>query len=115
MSDTLNVRERTTNEIVMQLLSDGSAIDLTSVDHIRLDMIDSLGNTYQYSSDDSTPHFTITNASTGLVTFSPPSDETVFLYQRGPYKMYIKIFLTSTISYTCPENEASVINVTKEY
>ena len=112
--ENTSVREKTTSDIVMQLLDDGSPLDLSSIDHIRLDMVDSFGKGYRYSSDDSPPYLAITVASTGTITFTPP-DSTIFLYQRSPYKVYIQIFETASKSYSVPENTYSKIVVEREY
>lgn len=114
MAESITIREKTTASIVMQALNDGEAIDLTGIDHVRIDMIDSSGKVYRYSSSDSPAYVSITSATTGTVTFTPPTS-TVFLYQRSPYKLYLNIFETSSTSFTCPEAENAEIKVLREF
>ena len=114
MPESIVVREKTTSDIVMQLLNDGSAIDLGSVDHVRLDIIDNNGRTYRYSTDDESPALVITTALTGIITFTPPN-ESVFLYQRSPYRLYAWIYETPTKKYSVPEDMFAQIDVEKEY
>jgi hypothetical protein len=110
------IREGTTAPIVLQLLADGIAIDLNGIDHVRLDMLDINGAVYRYSSSDVPQYLVITNASTGTVSFLPPS-ENVFRYQKSPYKLYVWVYTTSTTRYSVPENESykCQIVVIKEY
>jgi len=114
MVESISVREKTTVGIVMQVLSNGDAIDLTDVDYVRLDMIDSSGKVYRYSSDDSPVYIVITTPTTGTITFTPPNS-TIFLYSRSPYKLYINIFETSSTSYSVPETENVEIKVLREF
>ncbi len=114
--EEITIREGTTSSIIMQLLNDGSAIDLTDVDHVRLDMLDSKNKTYRYSSDDSPAYISITDAINGKVTFSPPSS-TTFLYGKTPYHVYVWVYPTSITRYSVPEDNKYLakINVLKEY
>ena len=115
MTEIISVREKTTSDISMVLLSNEDAIDLTDVDHVELEMIDKSRKTYHYSSDDSPSYLAIADdPTTGVVTFTPPG-ETIFLYQRSPYRLYIKIYETSTKHYAVPENDSAEILITKEY
>jgi len=112
--ESIVVREKTTSDIVMQLFSDDEVIDLTDVDHIEMNMIDSYKNTYHYSSDDESPALVITTPLSGIITFTPPS-EAVFLYQRSPYKGHTWVYETATKKYAVPENSYFEIRVTKEF
>ena len=114
MVESISVREKTTVGIIMQVLSNGDAIDLTNIDYVRLDMIDKSGKVYRYSSDDSPAYVVITTPTTGTITFTPPNS-TIFLYSRSPYKLYINIFETSSTSYSVPETENVEIKVLREF
>ena len=112
--ESIVVREKTTSDIVMQLFSDDEVIDLTDVDHIEMNMIDSYKNTYHYSSDDESPALVITTPLSGIITFTPPS-ETIFLYQRSSYRLYVWIYETATKKYAVPENGYAEIKTTREF
>jgi hypothetical protein len=112
--ESLTIRERTTAPIDMQLLSDGVAIDLTTVHHVTMSMMDSKNKTYSYSSLDDSPAVSIVTPVSGLVRFSPP-DEGIFNYLRTPYKLYWLVYTTATQHYSCPEKEDGIINLVKEY
>ena len=110
----ISLREKTTDNLDMQLLTNGSAIDLSAVDHIEMHMIDKAGKVYRYLSTDSPAYLTIYSASEGKVRFTAPN-ETVFAYTRTPYKFYIEVWETVTEHYTVPEDSNAVINVLKEF
>ena len=113
--ETIQIREKTTSPIDMQLLADGSGIDLTTVSYVRLDMADGTGKTYRYTSVDSSAYVTIVTAATGSVRFTPP-DSTIFRYQNSPYQLNWWVYTSSSQAYSIPEsteNEAT-INLTKE-
>ena len=115
MTEIISVREKTTSDISMVLLSNEDVIDLKDVDHVELEMIDKSRKAYHYSSNDSPAYLDIADdPTTGVVTFTP-SGETVFLYQRSPYRLYIKVYETSTKHYSVPENGYAEIQITKEY
>jgi hypothetical protein len=116
MAEETSIREKTTEPILFQVLSNGNIVDLTGVNHIEMHMIDAKGKVYRYASNATgTPAVTIASAVLGKVTFTPP-DETVFKYTRTPYKLYIEVFDTATEHYTVPEaGEENIINVRKEF
>lgn len=115
MSESISIREKTTEPVVMQVLADGVIVDLTGIHHVELHMINSKGRVYRYSSLDASPQVSVSNAMAGLVAYTPP-DETVFKYTCSPYKLYIKIYDTSTEHYTVPESGAeNEIEVRKEF
>ncbi len=108
-TDSISVREGNTADIEMQLLSGTTAIDLTSIDHIEMEMRDSKRNVYKYKSTDSPAYISITNATSGMVKYTPPNSK-IFIATNTPYKGYWIIYETSTKSYTCPqEGEFSII------
>lgn len=112
--ESIIIREKTTSPIAMQLKSNGNAIDISGIAYIRLDMIDDEKKTYRYTSVDSSTYLTIVTPSTGSIQFAPP-DSTVFRYQKSPYKLYVWVFTTSSMAYTCPESENAEIKVLKEF
>ena len=115
MTESISVREKTTSDISMALLSNEDAIDLTDVDHVELEMIDKSRKTYHYSSDDSPSYLEIADdPTTGVVTFTPP-DSTIFLYQRSPYRGHVWVYETSTKRYSVPESSDFEIKITKEF
>lgn len=115
MAEETSIREKTTEPILFQVLSDGNIVDLTGVNHIEMHMIDAKGKVYRYSSAVASPAIVVTTATLGKVTFTPPN-ETIFKYTRTPYKLYIEVFDTATEHYTVPEaGEENIINVRKEF
>jgi hypothetical protein len=112
MAEETSIREKTTEPILLQVLSNGNIVDLTGVHHIEMHMIDAKGKVYRYTA---APSIVIANAVLGKVTFTPPN-ETIFKYTRTPYKLYIEVFDTSIEHYTVPEaGEENIINVRKEF
>lgn len=114
MAEETSIREKTTEPILFQVLSNGNIVDLTGINHIEMHMIDAKGKVYRYSSATGSVIAVVT-ATLGKVTFTPP-DETIFKYTRTPYKLYIEVFDTATEHYTVPEaGEENIINVRKEF
>ncbi len=111
---TITIREHSTASIVMQLLANSAAIDLTSVTSVELDMVDNLGKVYRYLSTDSPAYIVITTPGTGTVTFTPP-DATLFRYELSPYRLYCKVTDANSKTYTVPESTYGEINAIKEY
>ena len=114
MIEKITIKEKTTSNIDMQLLADSAGINLTSIDHISMYMIDSTNKTYRYNSNDVSPAVSIITASTGNVRFVPP-DPTIFVYQNSPYQLQWKIWETATKAYSVPEEGSAWIYVEKEF
>lgn len=115
MSDeTLHIKEGTTSAIPMQLLADGSPIDLSSVTNVRVSMIDKLRKVYRYNSTDDPSYVTIVTPSTGLISYTPV-DETIFRYNKSPYKLVCWVYDAAGKRYACPEEGANEIIVEPEY
>ena len=113
--ESTTIREHTTSGIQMQLLKNEIPIDLSSVDHVRLDMLDCAGNVQKYSSTDlPVAALVITDAPNGWVTFNPP-DENVFKYQNNPYRIYFWVYESVVKKYSVPETGYAVINMEREY
>jgi nitrogen fixation protein FixH len=98
----------------MELLSGTTAIDLTGIDHLELEIRDSKRKVYKYSTADASPKISITNASQGLVKYSPPTAK-IFLATNSPYRGYWIIWETATKSYTCPEESEFVIKIREDF
>lgn len=113
-TNKITIREHTTSDIIMRLLSNDKPIDLSGVYAVRLDLIDSLKKVYRYSTVDDPAYLSITNASDGQITLTPPSSS-VFEYQRNPYKVYAWVFETVNKKYSVPEKGYSLIELEKEY
>jgi hypothetical protein len=113
-TDKLYIKEGTTSSIDMQLLADGKPIDLSTAAYIRLTMLDSLKSVYHYNSNDVSPAVTITTASDGDISFVPPN-QTVFRYNKSPYKIVVWVYSSNGQRYACPEQGASLIYVEPEY
>ena len=112
MAEETSIREKTTEPVLFQVLSDGNTVDLSAVYSVQMHMIDSKGKVYRYTAY---PDIVVTAGTLGQVTFTPPN-ETIFKYTRTPYRMYMEIFDTPTEHYTVPEaGEENIINVRKEF
>jgi hypothetical protein len=107
-------REKTTNTFYFNLLANGSYIDLSTVHHVEMHMMDKQKTTYRYSSLDSSPAVAIFDATEGKVSFTPPS-ETTFLYVRSPYRIYWQVWETSSKKYSVPEDVYFEIEILQEY
>ena len=114
MAEKITLKEKTTSNLDMQLLADSVGIDLSSVDHVSMYMIDSTNKTYRYNSNDSSPAVSITTPGTGSVRFIPP-DSAVFVYQNSPYKLFWWIHESATKKYAAPEDGYAEIVVQKEF
>ena len=110
----LIIREKTTSPITFNLYANNSVIDLSSVDHVEMQMVDAAGKVYRYSSNDGSPALFITTPTSGLISFYPPDDD-VFSYDRTPYKMYCWVYSTVTQKYSVPSTGYSKIDVLREY
>lgn len=112
--DTITIREHSTDAIDFQLLADDDPIDLTSVNHVEMEMKDKRGNRYSYSSSDVPARVSITAETTGKVRFTPPT-ELIFLATVTPYKGYWKVYTSATSHYSVPEDREFTIKVREEY
>ena len=111
---SIEIREGTTDQIIMQLLADGDPIDLSGVDHVTLEMRDSKKRTYKYSSDDPSPKFEITDAGSGIVALTPPN-ATLFKTVLSPFVGYVWVYTTGTKKYSVPEETDFLIKVRRNY
>jgi hypothetical protein len=110
-----SIREHTTSTIQMQLLADDIGIDLSSIHHLQLNMVDSLGQTYTYSTLDSpTTAITVKTPLTGIVQFMPPTAQTL-QYVRSPYKFFWWVYNTATEKYAVPSNGNSLLVLEKDF
>jgi len=113
-NDTRTLREHTTEPQDFQLLADDDPIDLTSVNHVEMEMKDKRGTRYSYSTLDSPAYLSILIATQGQVRFSPPT-ELIFLATGSPYKGYWKIYTTATVHYSCPEDQEFTLLIRETY
>ena len=109
-----NIKEGTTSPITIQVLADGEAIDLSTASYVRVSMIDNLKAVYRYNSNDSPAYVEITTPTTGIITFTPPS-EAIFRYNKSPYRMVIWVYAADGTRYACPEEGYNEIIVEPEY
>ena len=111
--ETIEVREDTLSQIAMTLYSNDSVINLSGIDHVRLDMVDTKGKTYRFSSDDASPQTEIVTAASGIVGYTPASGD--LSHARSPYKGYWWVYPTSSTRYSVPEENEFEITVRKEF
>lgn len=111
--DEITVRDGTTDYIVFVVENNGTAINLSAVNHVRLDMIDSRHKVYRYASNDDSPIFYITDAANGEVELRPTSD--IFKAGRSPYKVYVWVYSTASKRYSCPEKGEAIIKIRREF
>jgi hypothetical protein len=115
MQEILVIREHTTDDILMVLNKNSVPIDLTGIDHVRVDMMDKNGKTFEFTSAGLTPQVNIVGDPTnGTISFTPPS-ENFFMYQNTPYQVYVWVYETVTKKYSCPETGFALINLEKSY
>src|SRR5574343_1655164 len=108
--DTTAIREFSTEPIDFQLLADDTAIDLSGVDHVEMEMRDKKGKRYSYSSSDSPAYISIVTTTEGKVRFSPPN-ERIFLATGSPYTGYWKVYSDASTHYSVPEDKEFTIKV----
>jgi nitrogen fixation protein FixH len=113
-TDNISIREGTTSDIEMQLLSGNSAIDLTGINHLELEMRDSKRKVYKYKTTDTTPYISIVSATEGKVKFTPPNNK-IFLATNSPYYGYWIIYETASKDYTVPEDSEFTIKVREDF
>ena len=113
-TDRTSLREHTTDDINMQLLSDDAPINLATVHHLRFDLIDNVNNVYRYLSNANPSYLTITDAANGKISFTPPSED-IFLYIRSPYKVAVWVWVSPTKRYAVPGYGYGEISIEKEY
>ena len=113
-SPTITVRENTTSDIDFQLLAGNTAINLTGIYDLQMEMRDKSRKVYSYSNLANPTIISFVTKSEGKVRFTPPS-ETIFLSSRSPYKGYWKVWETSSKWYACPEDSEFLIYVREEY
>jgi hypothetical protein len=112
--EILTIREHTTAALLMTLQKNDEPIDLEGVHHVRLDMMDSHGKTFTFSSNDISPAVVIVTPSDGLISFTAPN-ENFFRYQNTPYQVYCWVYEDATKKYSVPETGFAQINLEKEY
>jgi len=109
--EKLEVREGTTDRLVMQLLEDDDGINLSAVEHIELHLKDKKGRTYRYSSDDEEVGVSEVEGEDvdGKVYLDPPSE--LFVQIRSPYTGYWLIYDELGKYYSVPEEGEFEIKV----
>lgn len=108
-----DVREGTTERILMQLLADDVAIDLSAVHHIEVEIRDMRRNTYRYSSLDASPRVGIQIPTEGTVFFDPPVS--LFKTILSPFLGYVWVFETETRKFSVPEDTEFFISVRRNW
>ena len=108
-----DLREGTTERILMQLLADDVAIDLSAIDHVELEMKDTRRNVYRYSSTDASPKVGVQVAVEGLVFFDPPTK--LFKTILSPYVGYVFVYETPTRKFAVPEDTEFFIHVRRNF
>jgi hypothetical protein len=115
MADTiLHIKEGTTAPIPMQLLANGTAIDLTVASYVRVTMMDNLRGTYHYNSTDIPSYVVMDNAIFGNISLHTPN-QTVFRANKSPYSMVVWVYVNDGTRYACPEHGANIIVVEPEF
>lgn len=114
VSERIDVREHTTDDIDFQLLSGGSAIDLTDVSYVQMEMRDKNRRVFSYKSTDTSPAVSIQDATSGRVRFTPPNSR-IFLATGNPYRGYWRVWETASKNYSVPEDSEFEIYVREEY
>jgi hypothetical protein len=117
MSDTIEIREGTVSTIQMQLLSEGSGINLLSAYSVEIRMLDAKNRAYRFSSLDAVSSVAIVSGGIGTVGFTDNSG-LIFAYSRQPYSVYWWVSTASVggmSKYSVPEDGVAIIKVLKDY
>ncbi len=88
----------------LEMLSSGSAIDLSSYDHVSLLVRDNRGSVTEYSSADGSPIIYISAPTSGTMQIRPAA--TTFISARSPYLCIWKLFVTSIREVSVPSEDA---------
>jgi len=109
----MTIREGTTDGLVMQLLADDKAIDLTGVHHVELEIRDMKRHVYRYSSLDASPKVGVLDTANGKVWLDPPAS--LFKQLYAPYLLYWLVWETETEWFSVPEETEAMIKVRKNW
>ena len=113
MKNSVSIREAATDYLQFQLISSGSPINLTGIDHIELNLKDNLDNITTFTSSGGSPKLFINDAVTGIIELRPTATD--FYAIRSPYLFYFKIFETASRWFGIPEIEEGKIYVRREF
>ena len=109
MSDTHYHREGSTDYIIIDLLDDNEAYDISAVDHVELILKPSTGAAVTFTSAAGSPKLFITDGANGELELRPAATD--FDAEQGPYKGYVKVYITSTRWASFPNHDEIIIDV----
>lgn len=109
MSEIHHHREGSTGYIIIDLLDDNEAYDISAADHVVLVLKPAIGDAVEFSTDDSPAKLFITDGTNGEIELRPASTD--FDTEKGPYTGYIKVYITSTRWESFPNHEEFIIDV----
>lgn len=113
MSEVHHHREGSTDYVIIDLLDDNSPYDLSAVDHVVLRLKPATGDAVEYSSAGSSPKLFITDATNGEMELRPASTD--FEAEKGPYRGYVKVYISSTRWASFPNHDEVVIDVRPDF
>lgn len=109
MSEIHHHREGSTDYIVIDLLDDNEAYDISTADHVELVLKPATGAAVTFSSDDSPAKLYITDAANGEIELRPASTD--FEAEKGPYTGYVKVYISSTRWASFPNHDEIIVDV----
>jgi len=111
--NTLSIRQSATDYLQFQLISSGLAINLSTVDHVEMNLKDNLGNITTFTSSGGSPKLFITDTVNGIIELRPAATD--FYAIKSPYLSYILIYETASRWYAVPEDTEMKIIVRRTY
>ena len=100
MSTKKTIKQGSTGYIDVVLYKDGTAWDLSTIDHLEL-VIDHFSRKQSLYDIGASPNLFITGAATGEVQIRPNTDT---FELSGIHKMFFWVYTTSTIKYPNPSS-----------
>ena len=109
MSEIHHHREGSTGYIIIDLLDDNEAYDLSECDHVELVLKPATGSAVTFSTDDAETKLYITDADAGEIELRP--EATDFDAEKSPYKGYVKVYVTATRWESFPNHDEIIVAV----
>lgn len=109
MSEIHHHREGSTDYIVIDLLDDNEPYDISTADHVVLVLKPATGTAVEFSSADVSPKLYITDGANGEIELRPASTD--FDAEAGPYKGYVKVYISGTRWASFPNHDEIIIDV----
>ncbi len=107
----LTIRESTSDGIQLQALAGTAGINLSSYGTVALVLRDNRGSVT--STNNITGTLTVNGAAGGSVLWSPGTADVLAAY--SPYQAYLKVTVSATTHFFCPEDSELTITVREKF